>query len=103
MKEPNRNRHSNTDIIIRVVGTSPLSFEVTAGAILQVREIGPSSASRPTVGGRFKSSAFLLFNDKTKVGRLSPASLKTLGQAVPRECKVAEVDKERRVLRVMFS
>ena len=89
-------------IVIRVVGTSPLSFDVPTGTILQVKEFGPSAYSRPSVAGGFKRSAYLLFANQTKVGRLSPASLKKLPPSVPATCTVVEVDKSRKRLSVIF-
>src|SRR5207237_4282593 len=102
-KVVNRNEGSNSGVLVRVAGTSPLSFDVTVGTTLQVREFAPSSPSRPTIGGRFKSSAFLLFRDRTKVGRLSPASLRKLGNSVPPVCTVVEVDRNRGILLVTFN
>lgn len=89
-------------IRIKVSGTSPLSFDAIVGSILHVKEFSPSSHSRPTLGGGFKSRAFLIFNGKTKVGRLSPANLRTLGGFIPSTCKVVEVDKARKSLVVLF-
>ena len=91
--------------MIRVAGTSPLSFDasiVTIGTILEVREFAPSHHSRPSVDGGFKKSAYLLFADRTKVGRLSPASRKKLPLSVPHTCTVVEVDKDRKWLSVVF-
>jgi hypothetical protein len=87
---------------LRVSGTSPLSFDVPVGATLTVREFGPSHYSRPTVGSGFKSKGFLLFHNQTKVGRLSPDSLYRLGRNVPPCCTASEIDKERKILRVVF-
>jgi hypothetical protein len=89
-------------VVVRVAGTSPLSFDLWPGIILTVKEILPSAANRPTLGGSFKSKGYLLFNGITKVGKLSPASLKKLGSTVPEQCKVVEVNKDKKVLSVEF-
>lgn len=94
--------HTQAGTVIRVIGTGPLSFDVRHGAVLTVKEFGPSDYSRPTVAGGFKQSAYLLFANKTKVGRLSPASLKKLS-SVPPTCTVIEVDKSRNRLSVLFA
>jgi hypothetical protein len=91
-----------TGIVVRVVGTSPLSFELAIGAVLDVKKYEPSKFSRPTAGRGFKTSAYLLFSDETKVGRLSPASLKKLSSTVPSTCTVVEVDTNRKRLSVYF-
>jgi hypothetical protein len=87
---------------VRVSGTSPLSFDLAIGSTLTVKEFAPSHYSRPTIGSGFKSKAFLLFHNETKVGRLSTASVSQLGRRVPTNCTVSEVDKGRKVLRVRF-
>lgn len=94
--------HDQEEIKVRVAGTSPLSFEVPVGTILKVKKIGPSTASRPSIGGKFKGSGFLLFTNHTKVGRLSPASLNRLNSLIPPTCKVVEVDKIKKRLTVAF-
>lgn len=94
---------NSIEITVRVTGTSPLSFDVRVGATLQVKEFSPSAPSRPSVGGGFKTRAFLLFNDRTKVGRLSTASLLKLGEVVPNTCTVLEVNRQKRLLFVSFS
>lgn len=86
---------------LKVTGTSPLSFDVNQGDILTVRQFGPSSHTRPTVSGGFKTHAYLIFNGITKVGRLSPRDVSRLGDGlIPDTCIVVEVDPERRILRV---
>ena|SRR6266850_5850481 len=90
-------------IVVRVVGTSPLSFSLWPGMALTVKEIAPSLTNRPTLGGGFKSKGYLLFNGITKVGRLSPAALRALGDPVPVTCTVVRVDKDRKFLSVEFS
>lgn len=99
------NNRKEARVVIRVAGTSPLSFDatiVTIGTILEVREFAPSSHSRPSVNGGFKKSGYLLFADRTKVGRLSPASIKKFSSRVPPSCTVVEVDKDRKRLSVVF-
>jgi hypothetical protein len=89
-------------LVVRVTGTSPLSFDLWPGVTLTVKEISPSAQNRPTLGGKFTTKGYLLFNGITKVGRLSPASLKKIGDNVPLQCKVVEVDKGRKILSVEF-
>ena|SRR6267154_1088670 len=101
-KTPAPRTNTGSGTVVRVTGTSPLSFEVLPGTTLTVREFAPSSYNRPTIGSGFKSSAYLLFHDETKVGRLSPDSLLLLGKKVPRKCTVSEVNRERKILRVIF-
>jgi hypothetical protein len=86
---------------LKVTGTSPLSFEVNEGDVLAVRQFGPSSHNRPTVGGGFKTHAYLIFNGITKVGRLSPKDASRLAhEVVPDSCVVVEVDAVKRILKV---
>ena len=94
---------SSKIVSVRVAGTSPLSFAVTEGQQLQVKEIGPSSKQRPTIGGKFKTSAYLIYNGIKKIGKLSEASLRKLGEAtVPGTCVVEKVDSEKKILMVAF-
>ena len=89
------------DGFLKVTGTSPLSFEVNEGDILAVRHFGPSSYTRPTVGGGFKAQAYLIFNGITKVGRLSPKDASRLAdELIPDTCVVVEVDAGKRILKV---
>ncbi len=92
-----------SSLVVRVAGTSPLSFDLWPGITLAVKEFAPSKASRPTIGGGFKSKGYLLFSGQTKVGRLSPSALTKLGGDIPSICKVSKVDKTRKVLLVEFS
>lgn len=101
-KATEANKKGGAGTPIRVSGTSPLSFEVFVGSILAVKEFAPSHYTRPTAGSGFKSSGYLLFHDQTKVGRLSPENVNKLGKRVPTTCTVAEVDKARKILRVVF-
>jgi hypothetical protein len=87
---------------IKLVGTTPLSFNLKPGAVLTVKTYEPSSSNRPTVGGKFKSSAFLVFNGITKVGRISPAALKKLNNKPSPTCTVASVNEEKNSLVVYF-
>jgi hypothetical protein len=48
------------------------------------------------------SKGYLLFSGITKVGRLSPASLKKIGSAMPEHCKVTEANTDKKVLSVEF-
>lgn len=89
-----------TPIVVRVVGTSPLSFELRIGDELSVKEIGPSAINRPTVGGKFNSTAYLLFKGITKVGRFSPKTVEKLKNKIPRTCKVVQIDKVKKVVSV---
>ena len=91
-----------SSVVVRVVGTSPLSFETPIGARLEIREIGPSSYSRPSVGGKFKKSAYLLYRGITKVGRLSPAAVSKIGEPVPENCFAVEVNPVKKLLKVQF-
>ena len=99
---PEGNTRSKTGTTIRVSGTSPLSFEVSVGSILTVKQFAPSHYNRPTVGSGFKSAGYLLFHNETKVGRLSLENLSKIGKRVPQSCTVSEVDKSRKILRVIF-
>jgi len=83
---------------IKLSGTGPLSFEVKEGEELKVKEISPSSKSRPTAGSRFKTSALLVFKGSTKIGRIPPKNQDELGGRIPEYCKVIEVNKEKKVL-----
>jgi hypothetical protein len=96
--KPERNAKNG---FLKVAGTSPLSFEVNEGDILAVRQFGPSSHTRPTVGGGFKTHAYLIFNGITKVGRLSPRDAARLAdEVIPDTCVVVEVDAGKRILKV---
>jgi hypothetical protein len=95
-------KEKNLSLVVRVAGTSPLSFDLWPGVTLTVKEISPSASNRPTLGSKFKAKGYLLFNGITKVGRLSPASLQKIGELVPSQCRVVEVDKDRKVLSVEF-
>ena len=101
-EKTDRAKPSAKGIEVSVSGTSPLSFDVLPGAILVVKEFAPSHYTRPTAGSGFKKSGFLLFHNQTKVGRLSPDSISLLGKKIPSKCRVSEVDKQRKVLRVVF-
>ena len=93
-----------SSVIVRVSGTSPLSFDLWPGVTLAVKEFAPSKASRPTLGGGgFKTKGYLLFSGQTKVGRLSPSALRKLGSNIPQSCKVSKVDKARKLLLVEFA
>ncbi len=94
---------NNTTVIINVGGVGPLSFELKEGAHLKVKEFSPSKKSRPTVGSRFKKSAYLIFNGPTKVGRVSPADQKKLGDKIPKYCIVHKIEKEKNKLFVLFN
>lgn len=87
-------------IVVRVTGTSPLSFEVWTGMTLTIKEIAPSANNRPTLGAKFKTKGYLVFNGRTKVGRLSPAALKKIGETIPETCKVVQVDRGKKILSV---
>lgn len=88
---------------VKVGGTSPLSFMVHTGSTLTVKEVAASSSNRPTVGGSaFKKSGYLIFNGITKIGSLSSASQKKLGDRIPATCRVATVDKQKKILEVEF-
>jgi hypothetical protein len=96
-----RQKRSENSSRVRVAGTGPLSFELSAGAVLTIREFGPSPIKRPTAGGsRFKSTAYLLFKGQTKIGRLSPTTVSNLAEKIPSSCKVVEVDKAKKILLV---
>ena len=98
----NKSSEKGNGLIVKVSGTSPLSFSVDVGTILQVREISPSSHTRPTLGSGFKSNAYLLFTGRTKVGNVPQESLEQLGAQVPKTCTVCEVNRERKMLFVTF-
>jgi hypothetical protein len=89
-------------VVVRVSGTSPLSFDVTPGTVLTIKEIAPSAVNRPTLGSKFKSKGYLLFKGITKLGRLSPSALAKIGESVPANCKVVQVDKAKKILAVEF-
>jgi hypothetical protein len=88
--------------VVRVTGTSPLSFDLWPGVSLTVKEISPSASNRPTLGGGFKTKGYLLFSGQTKVGRLSPSVVSKLNGNIPLSCKVLKVDKARKLLLVEF-
>ena len=86
---------------LKLSGTSPLSFEVSVGTTLQIKEVGPSNHWRPTVGSGFKSNGLLVFNNKTKVGSFKPEDMSSFSPSIiPATCTVTEVDKSRKILRV---
>jgi hypothetical protein len=88
--------------VVRVTGTTPLSFELSPGKRLTVKKIGPSAKNRPTAGSKFKGTAYLLFDGVTKIGRLSDAALTKLGKNVPETCTVKDVNEAKKVLTVVF-
>lgn len=100
MGEKKRTSKNESSTVVRVVGTSPLSFDVRLGDELTIKEVGPSAMNRPTLGGRFKSNAYLLFKGITKVGRLSPNSVEKIGDNIPSKCKVVKIDKLKKILSV---
>lgn len=87
-------------VVVRVAGTSPLSFELWTGMTLTIKEMSPSASNRPTIGAKFKSKGYLIFNGRTKVGRLSTATLNKIGHHIPKTCRVVQVDKEKKILSV---
>lgn len=97
MKKPGKT------VEVRLAGTTPLSFRLSPGTVLSVKTYQPSANNRPTVGGKFKKSAFLVFNGVTKVGRLSPAALKKLNDKPAPECTVVSVNEEKSALVVSFA
>jgi len=93
--------NASKDRSLRVKGTSPLSFDVTPGDILSIREFEPSTHTRPTLSGGFKTSAFLIFNGITKVGSLNAKDVARLGdESIPDACTVTEVNRATKVLKV---
>ena len=89
---------ASSKVEVRVTGTSPLSFMLSPGRVLSIKRIEPSASNRPTVGGKFKKNAYLIYNGVTKVGRLSDAAVKKISFAVPEACTVVTVDKENEIL-----
>jgi hypothetical protein len=92
----------DTPIIVRVTGTTPLSFNVKPGSVLTVKKYSPSASNRPTVGSKFKSDAYIVFKGITKVGRLSDSAISKLQGDVPAQCVVYAVDEVKKVLSVEF-
>lgn len=87
--------------LIRVIGTTPLSFECTkVGDILEVRPLGAPAKNRPTAGGKFTGTAYLVFKDKTKVGRLDDKELGNRAGPTLKTCTIILHDQEQNVLRV---
>jgi hypothetical protein len=95
-------KRSSEPIVVRVTGTTPLSFELSPGTSLVVKKIGPSAKNRPTAGSKFKTSAYLVFDGVTKIGRLSDSALKRLGKNVPDKCTVQDVSVAKKLLTVVF-
>jgi hypothetical protein len=93
---------STSEVELKLSGTTPLSFELRPGTVLSVKTYEPSRSNRPTVGGKFQSAAFLVFNGVTKVGRISPAALKKLPNPPPPTCTVVSVDEENESVVVVF-
>jgi hypothetical protein len=93
---------STNEVELKLAGTTPLSFELKPGAVLSVKTYQPSRSNRPTVGGKFQSSAYLVFSGVTKVGRISPAALKKLPSPPPSTCTVVSVDEEKEAVVVAF-
>lgn len=90
-------------LIVKVQGTSPLSFEAKVGTVLQVKQIGASKHTRPTIGSGFKSDAYLLFMDRTKIGNVPQSMLESLGDRVPDKCTVCDVRLESKSIYVSFT
>ena len=87
--------------LVQVSGTGALSFEVWPGMELTVKRFSPPSY-RPSIGRKFHSTHYLLFNGITKIGQISSASLTNIGAEVPERCKVVEVNKDKNLLIVEF-
>lgn len=92
-----RNKNKNPTAI-KLLGTGPLSFEVTVGTTLAIRRYLPSTPSRPTIGSGFKTSAFVVYKGITKVGRINPKEVEALKGEIPATCVVLEVDATRNLL-----
>lgn len=90
-------------LVVKVSGTSPLSFSVKVGTVLQVKQIGASKHTRPTIGSGFKTDSFLLFMARTKIGNISYESLESFGDRVPITCTVCAVKPESKAIYVSFS
>jgi len=88
--------------VCRIVGTSPLSFDIARGTWVSIRRTKPPSISRPTVGASFKGDAFIVFKGVTKIGRLSPRDVEALG-AVPNRGMVVTVDRDRLILEISLT
>lgn len=86
--------------IVTVLGTSHSSFELVAGATLELRVMGPSSPNRPTLRGRFTKAGYLLFYEDMRVGTLSPQSVSAFRDRLPNTCKVVTVNRSQNVIRV---
>lgn len=89
-------------VVVPLSGIGPLSFQVSPGMALTVRELSSPSKNRPTVGGSLKSKSYLVFNGITKVGSPDSESLEKSGQVVPQSCKVVEVNKDKQMILVEF-
>lgn len=90
-------------LIVKVSGTSPLSFGVKVGTVLQVKQISASTHTRPTIGSGFKTDSFLLFMARTKIGNISQSSLESLGDRIPETCTVCAVRPDSKAIYVSFS
>lgn len=92
------------DFVIELTGTSPLSFEVPLGSVLSVRKFMPSKKGRPSVGGGFKSDAYIVHFGITKIGQVNKKNNEIFDGAKPRKCIAYEVDliKKRFRLAVFF-
>ena len=90
-------------LIVKVSGTSPLSFGVKVGTVLQVKQIGASKHTRPTIGSGFKTDSFLLFMARTKIGNIPQDGLESLGESIPETCTVCAVRPESKAIYVSFS
>ena len=105
MKAHNRKRPRlsiEVEDTVRVTGTTLLSFECTkVGDVLEVRSLGKPKKNRPTTTTAFKGTAYLVFKDSTKIGRLDDKELGIRGRQF-KNCTVVVHDKEQNLIRVGF-
>lgn len=92
--------NTEKSMIVRIIGTGPLSFVVRESEELTIKKYGPSSATRPSAGAPFRNTAHLVFRNQTKIGRISPKDSLKMGDKVPKSCTVIEVNQEKKIIKV---
>jgi hypothetical protein len=87
---------------VKVIGTSPLSFELHLGDKILVKRYISGGSKGPKPGPKCRTDAYILYRGVTKIGKLSDTSIKKLEGNIPEECTVSKVDPEKNILMVLF-
>ena len=86
---------SQPDNSLKLIGTSPLSFDASSGSVLTIRNSSASAKrDRPTVGGSFKSSVYIVYYGITKIGHLNPKDVAAINFAIPNRAKLLLASRE---------